>query len=181
MMEDPTLSLDKESLAILMSWHSAGAIAGKLITGSSADLLGGRKMFLLALAFTGAANIEAALCTSFIGFAIFNFFGQFSKAGGWPAMDKIVRSGTPESKYAAFGVSSPPARVGTIAAGLALGYLLMFMSWRAVLLHPLFLSAVWPRGSISLCMIVLTRSRWYSTRRILGESSHEKHRQSTQD
>ena len=57
MMEDPTLSLDKESFGHLMSWHSAGAIAGKLITGPGADLLGGRKMFLLALAFTGAANI----------------------------------------------------------------------------------------------------------------------------
>ena len=86
MMEDPTLSLDKESFGHLMSWHSAGAIAGKLITGPGADLLGGRKMFLLALGFTGAANICFAFCTSFIGFAIFNFFGQFAKAG-WLAGD----------------------------------------------------------------------------------------------
>ena len=133
MMEDPTLSLDKESFGHLMSWHSAGAIAGKLITGPGADLLGGRKMFLLALAFTGAANIGFALCTSFIGFAIFNFFGQFAKAGGWPAMTKIVRSWYPESKYGSvWSIISTSSRVGTIAAGLALGYLLMFMSWRAV-------------------------------------------------
>ena len=46
MIEDPTLSLP-ESFGYLMSWHSAGAIAGKLITGPAADLLGGRKMFLL--------------------------------------------------------------------------------------------------------------------------------------
>ena len=132
-VEDPTLSLDKESFGHLMSWHSAGAIVGKLITGPGADLLGGRKMFLLALGFTGAANIGFAFCTSFIGFAIFNFFGQFAKAGGWPAMTKIVRAWYPESKYGSvWSVISTSSRVGTIAAVLMLGYLLDYMSWRAV-------------------------------------------------
>lgn len=30
MIQDPALDLDKESFGQLMSWHSAGAIAGKL-------------------------------------------------------------------------------------------------------------------------------------------------------
>ena len=48
-------------------------------------------------------------------------------------MTKIVRSWYPESKYGSvWSIISTSSRVGTIAAGLALGYLLMFMSWRAV-------------------------------------------------
>ena len=47
-IQDPALGMNKESFGHLMSWHSAGAILGKLITGPGADLLGGRRMFLLA-------------------------------------------------------------------------------------------------------------------------------------
>ncbi len=133
MIQDPTLGLDKESFGHLMSWHSAGAILGKLVTGPGADLLGGRRMFLIALAFTAMANVGFAFGSSFFAFATFNFLGQFAKAGGWPAMTKLVGSWYPETRYGqVWSVISTSSRVGTIIAGVMLGYLLSLVSWRLV-------------------------------------------------
>ncbi len=135
LVSDPALQMDKESFGHLMSWHSAGAIMGKLVTGPGADWLGGRRMFLLALSLTAMANIGFAFGSSFAVFAAFNFLGQFAKAGGWPAMTKIVGQWFPEQRYGqVWSIISTSSRVGTIAAGLMLGYFLSLMDWRAVFL-----------------------------------------------
>jgi OPA family sugar phosphate sensor protein UhpC-like MFS transporter len=133
MIQDPALDLDKESFGQLMSWHSAGAIAGKLVTGIGADLIGGRRMFLLALSLTALANLGFAFCSSFLFMGVWNFLGQFFKAGGWPAMTKIVAVWYPPRKYGqVWSIISTSSRVGTIAATFLLGYLLSLISWRAV-------------------------------------------------
>lgn len=131
MMLDPNLDLNKESFGHLMSWHSAGAIAGKLVTGPGADWLGGRRMFLLALSMTAMANVGFAFGGSFAVFAAMNFLGQFAKAGGWPAMTKIVASWYPADRYGqVWSLISTSSRVGTIGAGLVLGFALSLVSWR---------------------------------------------------
>jgi OPA family sugar phosphate sensor protein UhpC-like MFS transporter len=141
-VEDPTLGIDKESFGHLMAWHSAGAILGKLVTGPGADLLGGRRMFLLALSLTAIANVGFAFSSSFFLFAAFNFFGQAAKAGGWPAMAQLVRSWFPTTRYGqVWSVIATSSRVGTIAAGLLFGYLLTWMQWRSVFLISAALTA----------------------------------------
>ncbi|NNE00105.1 MAG: MFS transporter [Pirellulaceae bacterium] len=133
MIADPALGMNKESFGHLMSWHSAGAIAGKLITGIGADLLGGRRMFLIALSLTALANVGFAMSTSFTSMGIFNFLGQAFKAGGWPAMVKIVGQWYPLRRSGqVWSIISTSSRVGTVAAGLLLGFLLSQISWRAV-------------------------------------------------
>ena len=125
LVEDPTLDIDKESFGHLMAWHSAGAILGKLVTGPGTGLLGGRRMFLLALSLTAIANIGFAFSSTFFLFAAFNFFGQAAKAGGWPAMAQLVRSWFPKTRYGqVWSVIATSSRVGTIAAGLLFGFLL---------------------------------------------------------
>ncbi len=152
MIQDPSLGMDKESFGRLMSWHSAGAILGKMVTGPGADLLGGRRMFLIALSLTALANVGFAFGSSFFAFAAFNFFGQFAKAGGWPAMTKIVRNWYPESRYGqVWSIISTSSRVGTIAAGLVLGYLLSLISWRTVFV----VSAVLTAGVVVLLFFFL--------------------------
>ena len=139
MLEDPTLAMDKASYGRLMSWHSAGAIAGKLVTGIGADLLGGRRMFLIALSLTAVANVGFALSSSLVMMGVFNFLGQFFKAGGWPAMTKLVAQWYPNRRYGqVWSIISTSSRVGTIAAGVLLGFLLGVMSWRMVF----FVSAI---------------------------------------
>lgn len=143
MINDPSLDMDTESFGHLMSWHSAGAILGKLVTGPGSDLLGGRRMFLIALSLTALANVGFAFGSSFFAFAAFNFFGQFAKSGGWPAMTKIVREWYPEQRYGqVWSIISTSSRVGTIAAGLFLGYLLSLISWRAVFVVSAVLTSV---------------------------------------
>ncbi|QDT13912.1 MFS transporter [Planctomycetes bacterium K23_9] len=133
MMEDPTIAMDKASFGRLMSWHSAGAIAGKLVTGIAADLLGGRRMFMIALSLTAVANIGFALSSSLVMMGVFNFFGQFFKAGGWPAMTKLVADWYPQARYGqVWSIISTSSRVGTITAGVLLGFLLGVMPWRMV-------------------------------------------------
>ena len=141
-VQDPTLGIDKESFGHLMAWHSAGAILGKLVTGPGADLLGGRRMFLLALSLTAIANVGFAFSSSFFLFAAFNFFGQAAKAGGWPAMAQLVRSWFPSTRYGqVWSVIATSSRVGTITAGLLFGYLLTLMDWRSVFLVSAALTA----------------------------------------
>ena len=133
MMDDPALAMDKAEYGRLMSWHSAGAIAGKLVTGIGADLLGGRRMFLIALSLTALANVGFALSTSLATLGVFNFLGQFFKAGGWPAMTKLVAEWYPQKKYGqVWSIISTSSRIGTISAGLLLGFLLGVMPWRYV-------------------------------------------------
>ena len=147
MVQDPALGMDTESFGRLMSWHSAGAIMGKLVTGPGADRLGGRRMFLLALSLTAMANVGFAFSSSFFAFAAFNFFGQFAKAGGWPAMTKMVGSWYPETRYGqVWSIISTSSRIGTILAGLALGYLLSLMDWRSVFLVS---------SAMTACVVVL--------------------------
>ncbi|MGI9472942.1 MAG: MFS transporter, partial [Rubripirellula sp.] len=142
MTSDPALDMNTEEFGRLMSWHSAGAIMGKLVTGPGADWLGGRRMFLIALALTAVANVGFAFSSSFFLFATFNFLGQFCKAGGWPAMTKIVGAWFPETRYGqVWSIISTSSRVGTIAAGLLFGYLLSLISWRNVFLVSAALTA----------------------------------------
>lgn len=125
--------LDKAKYGRLMTWHSAGAIAGKMVTGVGADRIGGRRMFLLALALTAAANAAFGIPTSLLLLGILNFLGQFFKAGGWPAMAKIIGEWYSKKKHGRiWSIISTSSRVGTIAAGLAVGFLLSLVSWRAV-------------------------------------------------
>ena len=143
MMQDPTLNIDEASYGHLMAWHSAGAIMGKLVTGPGADLLGGRRMFLLALSLTAIANVGFAFSSTFTLFAAFNFFGQAAKAGGWPAMVQLVRSWFPSTRYGqVWSVIATSSRVGTIAAGLLFGFLLTLLDWRSVFLVSAALTAV---------------------------------------
>jgi len=142
MMQDPTLDIDEASYGHLMAWHSAGAIMGKLVTGPGADLLGGRRMFLLALSLTAIANVGFAFSSTFTLFAAFNFFGQAAKAGGWPALVQLVRSWFPSTRYGqVWSVIATSSRVGTIAAGLLFGFLLTMLDWRSVFLVSAALTA----------------------------------------
>ena len=132
MIDDPSLDLDTARYGQLMAWHHAGAICGKLVTGVGADLIGGRRMFLLALALTGTATAAFGMVSSFFLFGILNFLGQFFKAGGWPAMAKIIGEWYPVRKYGTvWSIVSTSSRVGTIGAGLAVAFVLTLASWRA--------------------------------------------------
>jgi sugar phosphate permease len=129
-------------------------------------------MFLIALSFTALANVGFAFGSSFFAFAAFNFFGQFAKAGGWPAMTKIVGSWYPESRYGqVWSIISTSSRVGTIAAGLVLGYLLSLISWRSVFVT----SAVLTGGVVVLTFLFLKGRPQQVGLLPLSDHQHDRH------
>jgi sugar phosphate permease len=133
MIQDPTLGLDVEKFGRLMSWASVGAIIGKLVTGVGADRIGGRRVFLLTLFLTAGCTATFGLVSSVFFFGGLNFSGQFFKAGGWPAMAKIIGKWYPRRKYGrVWSIISTSSRVGTFVAVVVLGALLTWISWRAV-------------------------------------------------
>jgi sugar phosphate permease len=133
MIDDPSLGLDKEKYGRLLSWRSVGAITGKLVTGFGADRIGGRRLFLIALFLTAACTAAFGMASSFFFFFGLNFLGQFFKAGGWPAMAKIIGKWYPRRKYGrVWSIISTSSRVGTFVAVVVLGALLTWISWRAV-------------------------------------------------
>lgn len=132
-LADPSVGLDKAAYGRLMSAHSAGSIAGKLVTGPLADALGGRTTFLLSLLLTGVTTSAFGLSAGFLAFVVFHFLGQFAKAGGWPAMVPLIGNWFPPSRHGTvWSLISTSSRLGTISAGVGLGYLLHHMHWRSV-------------------------------------------------
>jgi sugar phosphate permease len=134
-IEDPELGFDVGTYGRLMSWHSAGAILGKLTLGLFADRLGGRVMFLACLAVTALSTVAFGWVSAFYLFAMLNFTGQFFKSGGWPAMAKIIGDWYPSQNHGrVWAIVSTSSRVGTFSAGLLVGGLLLVMSWRTAFL-----------------------------------------------
>jgi sugar phosphate permease len=133
MIRDPSVGLDKAAYGRLMSWHSAGAIAGKLATGVATDRIGGRRMFLLVLLLTAASTAAFGMVSGFYLFAVLNFSGQFFKSGAWPAVAKLIGEWYPRRKYGRhWSFIAISSRVGTMSAGVILGALLLVVSWRSV-------------------------------------------------
>ena len=132
MIEDPTLDFDKGTYGRVMSWHSAGAIGGKIFSGLAADRIGGRMMFLIVLGLTAISNVAFGLASSLFYFKLFNFTGQFGKSGGWPALAKQIGNWyEPNTHGRMWSIISTSSRVGTMAALLLIGSLLSYASWRA--------------------------------------------------
>ncbi len=90
MIDDPALGLDKASFGALLGWGAGGALAGKLLCGVAADALGGRRLFLLAMASTAVATVAFGASSGHVLFMLINFAAQLTKAAGWPAMAKTI-------------------------------------------------------------------------------------------
>ena len=147
MIRDSTLVFDVVIYGRLMSMHSAGAFAGKLILGVCADRIGGRAMFLLALLMTAVTTLLFGLVSGILLFALLNFVGQFFKSGGWPAMAKIIGDWYPRKRYGrTWSIISTSSRVGTISAGLLVGAVIVVWSWRG---------AFMVTGSIAVLVLIL--------------------------
>ncbi|MBW2734873.1 MAG: MFS transporter [Deltaproteobacteria bacterium] len=131
LIADPALDIDKVAYGRLMSYATIGAVLGKLTVGMFADRLGGRIMFIVSLAVTALSSVAFGWVSIFFMMGVLNFSGQFFKAGGWPAMAKIVGNWYPPNKHGRiWAVISTSSRVGTFLAGLLVGWLLLENSWR---------------------------------------------------
>jgi sugar phosphate permease len=134
MLDDPTLELDKTAWGAILGWGTAGTIIGKLATGIMADRLGGRKVFLFSLGLCMLATGMFGFMSKAFFFSVAFFVAMFAKAGAWPSMANLTGVWFQKSwRGRAWGIISSSSMSSWIFASLALGSLLLVMSWRWVI------------------------------------------------
>ncbi len=134
MLDDPTLELDKTAWGAILGWGTAGTITGKLVTGIMADRLGGRKVFLFSLSLCMLTTGMFGIMSKSFFFTVAFFISMVAKAGAWPSMANLT--GVWFSKPwrgRAWGIISSSSMSSWIFASLALGSLLLVVSWRWVI------------------------------------------------
>ena len=133
MINDAALGLDESGFGALLGWGAAGALAGKLLNGALADVLGGRRLFLLAMSLMGAATVMFGASSAHVLFMLMNFLAQLTKAAGWPAMAKIIGAWFDAARHGrVWGVISTSSRAGSVVSSFFLGGLLVYLPWRCL-------------------------------------------------
>jgi len=131
LVDDPSLGLDEASFGALLGWGAGGALAGKMINGVVADIVGGRRLFLFALTAMGAATILFGLSSAHLLFMLLNFAAQLTKAGGWPAMAKIIGNWFDANQLGrVWGVIATSSRASALVSTIFLGAILFYLPWR---------------------------------------------------
>jgi sugar phosphate permease len=133
LVDDPSLGIDEASFGALLGWGAGGALAGKLINGMLADIVGGRRLFLFALTAMAAATIAFGLSSAHLLFMLLNFAAQLTKAGGWPAMAKIIGDWFDTDQLGrVWGVIATSSRASAVVSSFFLGAVLLYLPWRWV-------------------------------------------------
>jgi len=131
MIDDPALGLTEAGFGDLLAYGAGGALAGKLVTGAAADVIGGRRLFLLALAGMAAVTVGFGASAAHGMFMLMNFAMQATKAGGWPAMAKLIGSWFEPGRHGRiWGIVSTSSRLSSFASHMFLGGLLIWLPWR---------------------------------------------------
>ena len=135
MVGDPALGLSKAMFGAVLGWGTAGMVVGKLLSGAVADRLGGRRVFLSALAITATTALAFSLARSHALLCLLNFSMLLAASAGWPAMSKLIAAWYEPDRYAkVWGVVSTSSRLSSVLSTLLLGALLARVSWPHVFL-----------------------------------------------
>lgn len=126
--------IDKKAVGLLASLGVVAYAVGKLVNGMVGDFLGGRRVFLMAMAFSAAATVwfgTAAGLTTFVAAWMAN---RFVQSAGWSALVKVASQWFPPARYGmVMGVLSQSYLFGDAAGRLLLGSLLdRGLGWRAL-------------------------------------------------
>ena len=155
MIDDPALGLDKASFGALLGWGAGGALTGKLLYGIAADALGGRRLFLFALASMAVATVAFGASSGNVLFMLLNFAAQLTKASGWPAMAKAIGAWFEAGRLGRiWGVISTSSRASSVLSSLLLGGLLTVLPWRGLF----FVAGAITLGVLVVCFFALKDS-----------------------
>ena len=127
LVEDPGLSLTTTDIGDILGYAALGSLLGKLLTGFVADRFGGRLTLLLVLGLVASLTLAMSYLTSFFAVALFIFCLQLVRAGGWPALTKLIGQWIPSTSYGrTWGILSTASRAGVVISTLGLGFLLVY-------------------------------------------------------
>ena len=155
MLDDPALGLNKTAWGAIVGWGTAGTMIGKLANGVLADKLGGRRVFMIALGFCMLATGLFGTMSGVLYFSLAYFIALFSKSAGWPSMANLISVWYPHNwRGRIWGILSSSSRFSSLFTTLALGSLLLVVSWRAVIATSVVLAG----GVLAALFFVLKQS-----------------------
>jgi len=115
---------------------------GKFVMGGMGDVLGGRRMYIIAVAGSVACSLGFGACHGFVLFALFAAANRFFQSGGWSSIVHMVsRRFEPGRHGAVMGIISTSYELGNVAALNLAGLVVHTFgerNWRALfLVNPL--------------------------------------------
>jgi sugar phosphate permease len=107
---------------------------GKLANGVLADRFGGRRIFMLSLAFCMVATGIFGTMSGALLFSVAYFIALFAKSAGWPSMANLIGVWyQPSWRGRIWGILSSSSRFSSVFTTLAMGSLLLVLGWREVI------------------------------------------------
>jgi OPA family glycerol-3-phosphate transporter-like MFS transporter len=126
--------IDKARIGAVASAGVLAYAAGKILNGILGDFLGGRVMFLLAMALSAALTIAFGLATGLASLTLIWCANRFVQSAGWGGATKIVGAWFDQERYGrAMGILALSYLFGDAGARLLLGEVLARgVSWRSM-------------------------------------------------
>jgi len=129
------LGYNETQLGALLAFGSAGYFCGSMISGYTADKIGGKQMMMITVLTTAIMTTTLGWISQYWIMCIFMFFDKMMMSGSWPAMTNVISKWFEKKSFGkVFGVLSTASRLGAIFANLALGGLMSIgVHWRGAM------------------------------------------------
>jgi sugar phosphate permease len=134
---------DKTSFGTLSTIATFTYAVGKFLMGATGDVLGGRRLFGVAVAGSVVCSLAFGVSNTFILFALFAATNRFFQSGGWSAVVHVVsRRFEPGRHGMVMGIIATSYELGNVAS-LNLSGLVARWGWRMLfVVNPLLFAVV---------------------------------------
>jgi sugar phosphate permease len=154
-----TFGYDKEQLGRLSSLAIGGYAVGKMSLGPLGDVVGGRRLMLLAVLGSVCASFGFGLSSSLVALTAFAAINRWFQSAGWAGVAHIaVREFEKEEHGTAMGWVSSSYEIGNALTLLLCGWLVRWdLGWRALfVVNPLLFLVI---GVVTTHVIGRTATR----------------------
>jgi OPA family glycerol-3-phosphate transporter-like MFS transporter len=142
---------DKTSLGQLSSIATFTYAIGKIVMGTVGDVIGGKRLMLVAVGGSVVCSLLFGLQHAFVLFVVFAAANRFFQSGGWAGLVHVVsRRFEPARHGSVMGILSTSYDLGNIAA-LALSGFIAHWGWRTLfVVNPLLLALIGGAAVLSI-------------------------------
>jgi sugar phosphate permease len=138
------LHYDKERLGLVSSLGILSYAIGKLVLGALADVIGGKRIILVAVAGSVVATVAIGLTAGLVMFGVAVVANRFFQSGGWGGLVSVASKWFPPAQYGAvMGGLSTSYEIGNVIALVLSGLISSRFGWRALfVVNPMLFLAV---------------------------------------
>jgi len=141
------LELTPDRLGWIFSFALAGMMGGAMFLAPVSDIIGRRKLIIMAVALIGVSIIFTAMATTLIEFIMLRFIAGLG-AGAMLASQAALASEYSPDKYKAMSVALATSGypVGAMMTSVIAGFIMPEYGWRGMF---------WSGGTLTLAMVVI--------------------------